>query len=251
MNKLISLHHISIELNHHRILSDISFTLNSGEIFTLLGPNGAGKSTLVRVVLGLLKPSKGLIKWAKNLTIGYVPQKITLNPTLPMTVERFLCLSRTASQETIMAMLQLVQAEALLTKSMQQLSGGELQRVLLAQALLKRPQLLVLDEPAQGVDVKGQIALYELIEQTKTQFGCGVLIISHDLHLVMAKTDQVICLNHHICCQGTPEKIKNDPEFLSLFGQLGENQLALYRHHHNHEHDLKGKIIKKTGRNHV
>lgn len=240
---LISLNHISIDFNHYKALSDISFTLKSNEIMTLLGPNGAGKSTLIRIVLGLLKPSAGTIKRLPNLTIGYVPQKIMLNPTLPMTVKRFMLLSSHTSPQRINDVLQLVDAKAFFNKAMQQLSGGEIQRVLLAQAILKNPQLLVLDEPSQGVDIKGQLTLYELIEQTKKRLKCGILIVSHDLHLVMAKTDQVICLNRHICCQGSPERVKNHPEFISLFGKTGADRLALYRHHHNHEHDLKGKII--------
>jgi len=243
MTTLISLNHISIDFNHYEVLSDISFTLESNEIMTLLGPNGAGKSTLIRIVLGLLKPSKGTIKRLPNLTTGYVPQKIILNPTLPMTVKRFMLLNRHISPQKINDVLQLVDAKALSNKAMQKLSGGEMQRVLFAQAILKNPQLLVLDEPAQGVDIKGQLTLYELIEKTKKRLKCGILIVSHDLHLVMAKTDQVICLNHHICCKGSPERVKNHPEFISLFGQAGADKLALYRHHHNHEHDLKGKIV--------
>lgn len=251
MKKLISLQHIVVKSNHHEILSNISFTLSKGQILTLIGPNGAGKSTLVRVVLGLLKPTSGIITWVKDLTIGYVPQKITLNSTLPLTVYRFLLLGGNKSAKELHEVLSLVNARPLLSKSMLQLSGGELQRVLLAQALLKQPQLLVLDEPTQGVDIKGQIALYELIEKTKERFGCGILLVSHDLHFVMAKTDLVICLNRHICCHGEPEKVKSHPEFLSLFGQSETEQLALYHHRHNHEHDLKGKIIKKGGSNHV
>lgn len=251
MKKLITLEHISVKFNHHEILSNISFTLCKGQILTLIGPNGAGKSTLVRVVLGLLKPTSGTIQRAANLTLGYVPQKITLNSALPLSVERFLHLGTKASRKDLEDILTLVAARSLLSKSMLQLSGGELQRVLLAQALLKKPQLLVLDEPTQGVDVKGQIVLYELIEKTKEWFDCGILIVSHDLYLVMATTDQVICLNRHICCHGEPEQIKNHPEFLSLFGQLETEQLALYPHKHNHEHDLKGKIIKKTRSKHV
>lgn len=243
MTTLISLNHVSVDFNHYKVLSDISITLKSNEIMTLLGPNGAGKSTLIRIVLGLLTPSSGTIKRLPKLTIGYVPQKIVLNPTLPMTVKRFMRLRGHISPEKINDVLQLVDAKAFSNQAMQQLSGGEMQRVLLAQAILKNPQLLVFDEPAQGLDIKGQFTLYELIEKTKKRLKCGILVVSHDLHLVMAKTDQVICLNHHVCCKGSPEQVKNHPEFISLFGQTGADKLALYKHHHNHEHDLKGKII--------
>lgn len=246
MTTLISLNDISVNFNHHHVLSQVSFALNSDEITTLLGPNGAGKSTLIKVILGLQKPSHGEVTRVSNLTIGYVPQKIALNPTLPMTVLRFMQLNGGVPLRKIKEVMLLVDAQLLLYKGMQQLSGGEMQRVLLAQALLKTPQLLVLDEPAQGVDIKGQIALYELINETKQRYHCGILIVSHDLHLVMAKTDQVICLNKHICCKGTPERVKHHPEFISLFGQSGAEQLALYKHHHNHEHDLKGTIIEST-----
>jgi zinc transport system ATP-binding protein len=240
---LVSLDHVSVEFNHHRILHNISLRLKSGEIMTLLGPNGAGKSTLIRVILGLLPPTTGTITHAPNLSIGYVPQKISLNPTLPITVKRFMQLYRPAQDKEIIELLTLVNAGQLLNKSMQQLSGGEMQRVLLAQALQKKPQLLVLDEPTQGVDVKGQLVLYDLIEQARHQFNCGIIMVSHDLHLVMAKTDQVLCLNQHICCSGTPENVANHPEFISLFGQVCANQLALYKHHHNHEHHFHGNIV--------
>ena len=205
---------------------------------TLLGPNGAGKSTLVKVILGLIPYTSGKITRLDNLTIGYVPQSIKLNPTLPITVKRFMCLNKQLNNKNILNILSMVKAEYLIDKSMHQLSGGELQRVLLAQALAKRPQLLILDEPTQGVDVNGQVLLYDLISNAKTQFNCGILMVSHDLHLVMAKTDEVICLNHHICCSGTPASVSNDPEFISLFGQQGASQIAVYKHHHNHQHDL-------------
>lgn len=239
---LVSLDHVSVKFNHHRVLHNISLTLESGEIMTLLGPNGAGKSTLIRVILGLLPPSTGIVMHVPNLTIGYVPQKISLNSTLPITVKRFMQLYRPAQDEEIIATLTLVNADKLLNKSMQQLSGGEMQRVLLAQALQKKPQLLVLDEPTQGVDVKGQLVLYDLIEQTRHHLNCGIIMVSHDLHLVMAKTDQVLCLNQHICCSGTPEIVANHPEFISLFGQVGSKQLALYKHQH-HDHYFHDNIV--------
>ncbi|MDF7680893.1 zinc ABC transporter ATP-binding protein ZnuC [Enterobacteriaceae bacterium ESL0689] len=236
MTTLVTLENISVVFNHRHILSDISLTLISGEILTLLGPNGAGKSTLVRVVLGLVTPTSGTIKRQHNLRIGYVPQKIYLDATMPLTVSRFLRLRPATRERDILPALQRVQAGHLIDAPMQKLSGGETQRVLLARALLNQPQLLVLDEPTQGVDVNGQVALYDLINQLRQEFHCAVLMVSHDLHLVMAKTDEVLCLNQHICCSGTPEVVSLHPQFISMFGSHGAEQLGFYRHHHNHRH---------------
>ena len=238
MTQLILLDNVSVEIKHQKILHNVSLSINTNQIVTLLGPNGAGKSTLVKVILGLMPYTSGKITRLNNLTIGYVPQSIKLNPTLPITVKRFMLLNKQLNNKNILNILSMVKAEYLIDKSMHQLSGGELQRVLLAQALAKRPQLLILDEPTQGVDVNGQVLLYDLISSAKKQFNCGILMVSHDLHLVMAKTDEVICLNHHICCSGTPASVSNDPEFISLFGQQGASQIAVYKHHHNHQHDL-------------
>ena len=238
MTQLILLDNVSVEIKHQKILHNVSLSINTNQIVTLLGPNGAGKSTLVKIILGLMPYTSGKITRLNNLTIGYVPQSIKLNPTLPITVKRFMLLNKQLNNKNILNILSMVKAEYLIDKSMHLLSGGELQRVLLAQALAKRPQLLILDEPTQGVDVNGQVLLYDLISSAKTQFNCGILMVSHDLHLVMAKTDEVICLNHHICCSGTPASVSNDPEFISLFGQQGASQIAVYKHHHNHQHDL-------------
>jgi len=242
MTNLVSLENISVSFGQRRVLSDVSLDLKPGKILTLLGPNGAGKSTLVRVVLGLVAPDSGLIKRDRQLRIGYVPQKLHLDATLPLTVSRFLRLRPDTRKEDILPALKRVQAGHLIDAPLQKLSGGETQRVLLARALLNRPQLLVLDEPTQGVDVNGQVALYDLIDQ-----DCAVLMVSHDLHLVMAKTDEVLCLNHHICCSGTPEVVSMHPEFISMFGPRGAEQLGIYRHHHNHRHDLQGRIVLRRG----
>ena len=248
MTQLMALNNISVKINQQKILYDVSLTINLSQIITILGPNGAGKSTLVKVILGLISPTTGTIERASDLTIGYVPQSINLNPTLPITVKRFMQLNKQLSYDDIIQTLSLVKAQYLIDRSMHQLSGGELQRVLLAQALAKRPKLLILDEPTQGVDVNGQVLLYDLIIDAKTKFSCSVVMVSHDLHLVMAKTDEVICLNHHICCSGTPASVSNDPEFVSLFGPHGASQIALYKHHHNndccqHHNDHNRKII--------
>ena len=179
-----------------------------------------------------------------------MPQKLYLDTTLPLTVSRFLRLRPGTKKEDILPALKRVQAGHLMNAPMQKLSGGETQRVLLARALLNKPQLLVLDEPTQGVDVNGQVALYDLIDQLRRELDCAVLMVSHDLHLVMAKTDEVLCLNHHICCSGAPEVVSMHPEFISMFGQRGAEQLGIYRHNHNHRHDLQGRIILRRGNGH-
>ena len=243
---MVTLNKISVTFGHRRVLNEISLSLRPGRILTLLGPNGAGKSTLVRVVLGLIAPTSGSLIREPGLRIGYVPQKLHLDATLPLTVSRFMRLKPGVKKADILPALKRVHAAHLLEQPMQKLSGGENQRVLLARALLNRPQLLVLDEPTQGVDVNGQLALYDLIEQLRKELNCAVLMVSHDLHLVMAKTDEVLCLNQHICCSGAPEVVSTHPEFIAMFGQRGAEQLAVYRHHHNHRHDLHGKIILKS-----
>lgn len=247
MSSLVTLENISVQFARRPVLSDISLKLMPGRILTLLGPNGAGKSTLVRVVLGLLEPTAGQVRRDAGLRIGYVPQKLHIDPTLPVSVERFMLLTRGAKRADVLPALKRVQAGHLLKAPLQKLSGGETQRVLLARALLNQPQLLVLDEPTQGVDVNGQVALYDLIDQLRHELNCGVLMVSHDLHLVMAKTDEVLCLNHHICCSGTPEAVSQHPEFIAMFGPRGAQQLAIYRHHHNHRHDLQGRIVLRRG----
>lgn len=247
MSSLVTLDDISVTFAQRRVLAGISLTLQPGKILTLLGPNGAGKSTLVRTVLGLLTPDRGSVQRAPGLRIGYVPQKLHIDPTLPVTVERFMRLTGGSRRADILPALKRVQAGHLLQAPLQKLSGGETQRVLLARALLNQPQLLVLDEPTQGVDVNGQVALYDLIDQLRRELNCGVLMVSHDLHLVMAKTDEVLCLNHHICCSGTPEAVSQHPEFIAMFGPRGAQQLAIYRHQHNHRHDLRGRIVLRKG----
>ena len=247
MSSLVTLDDISVTFAQRRVLAGISLTLQPGKILTLLGPNGAGKSTLVRTVLGLLTPDCGSVQRAPGLRIGYVPQKLHIDPTLPVTVERFMRLTGGSRRADILPALKRVQAGHLLQAPLQKLSGGETQRVLLARALLNQPQLLVLDEPTQGVDVNGQVALYDLIDQLRRELNCGVLMVSHDLHLVMAKTDEVLCLNHHICCSGTPEAVSQHPEFIAMFGPRGAQQLAIYRHQHNHRHDLQGRIVLRKG----
>lgn len=240
---LIQATDIGVRFGDRQILNHVGLTLHAGEIVTLIGPNGAGKTTLVRIVLGLLEPHTGTVWRKPGLRIGYMPQRLAIEPTLPITVRRFLQLAAPRDSVGIEAALERLKVAHIAGAQLQSISGGELQRVLLARALLRDPQLLVLDEPAQGVDVAGQAELYQLIARISDEQHCGVLMISHDLHLVMSATDQVLCLNHHICCQGRPEKVSNDPAFLELFGPRVVRNLAVYTHHHNHTHGIDGEVI--------
>ncbi len=233
---LLKAQNISVIKGDRAILKDASLSLHAGEIVTLIGPNGAGKTTLVRVVLGLMETDSGQVERKAKLRIGYMPQKLHIEPSLPLTVDRFLGLTNCQESEKL-SNLELTGVQHLRFSPMQSLSGGETQRVLLARALLQKPELLVLDEPVQGVDIAGQAKLYQLISQIRDERGCGVLMVSHDLHLVMASTDTVICLNQHVCCHGHPEKVTADPAYLELFGQAANASVAVYTHHHDHSHD--------------
>ena len=220
-------------------LQQVDFQIPKGHLVGLLGPNGAGKTSLARVALGLLKPDQGARHQRRNLVIGYVPQKLRIDDSLPLTVDRFLWLSARTTANQRHDVLARVGAARLFDQSVQRLSGGEMQRVLLARALLRKPDLLVLDEPAQGVDVTGQSALYGLLTQVRAETGCAILLISHDLHWVMASTDRVIYLQQHVCCEGSPDHVRLNPAFTRLFGEAASNlqHLAPYHHHHDHQHD--------------
>ncbi|CAL4321437.1 zinc ABC transporter ATP-binding protein ZnuC [Buchnera aphidicola] len=234
---MIQLKNVFITLSNRSILSNISLSIIPNRILTIIGPNGAGKSTLVRVILGLLKPNKGNIIRRKNLKIGYVPQKINLDITFPISVIKFMELFNYDKQkQNILKALQNVQAEHLKNFQITKLSGGEIQKILLARALLNKPELLILDEPNQGIDMSSQMILYKLINKLRKQLSCSMLIVSHDLNLVMSYTDEVICLNNHICCSGAPEIVSKNLEFISIFGDIKEKNLALYRHNHDHNH---------------
>lgn len=239
---------ISLVRQHKVVLDRVSLSLQQGQIMTLIGPNGCGKSTLIRVLLGLEQADSGQVLRHARLRIGFMPQRLALDARLPLTVEGFLLLAHGASKATVTQWLQRLQIEPLRNLSVHTLSGGEWQRVLLVRALLNRPQLLVLDEPVQGVDVQGQLALYELIPQLRDELGCAVLMVSHDLHLVMAATDEVVCLNGHVCCSGHPDQVTIDPAYLTLFGQQPVAPIiAPYTHHHDHQHCLDGHIKPPPG----
>ncbi len=240
---LVSARGLGLTLGGQVVLNDVSLTLEAGRITTLIGPNGAGKSTLARLILGLAAADRGHIERRPGLRIGYMPQHLHLDESLPLTVDRFLWLGSPGHTRERRAALARTGVEHLRQRPVRLLSGGETQRVLLARALLRKPDLLVLDEPAQGVDVAGQDALYALLDEVRNETGCGILLISHDLHLVMARTDQVVCLHHHVCCFGTPESVVQDPAYLQLFGAGGiAPHMAVYTHDHDHDHGLSGDV---------
>jgi len=240
---LLNVENVSLSIRGQPILQSVTFQVRAGEIVALIGPNGAGKSTLVRMALGLIRPNSGRIQLKPGLRIGYMPQRLSIDDTLPLTVRRFITLGASASHERVRAILAEVGAPQVLDSPVQAISGGEFQRMLLARALLREPDLLVLDEPIQGVDLTGQYELYDLINNLRRQRGCGILMVSHELHLVMATTDQVLCLNRHVCCSGHPDHVASHPAYLELFGLDGARRLAIYHHHHNHRHDLHGAVV--------
>ena len=225
------------------ILEDIDLDLAPREIVTVIGPNGAGKTTLVRVLLGLERPDGGTITRRPGLRIGYAPQRFDRDPVIPMTVARFLAIGSRHTPVEATAALTEVGAARVIEQQLSQLSGGELQRVVLARALLRKPDLLVLDEPVRGVDYAGEAELYDLIGRIRDVRGIGVLLVSHDLHVVMAQSDRVICINRHICCSGIPDAVAQHPEYARLFGAEAARSFALYHHQHDHSHDLSGKAM--------
>jgi zinc transport system ATP-binding protein len=245
---LISARQISLKRNGRSVLRDIDLDIAAGEIVTLIGPNGAGKTTLVRVLIGIEKPDSGAVRRAPDLIVGYVPQRFDLDRAIPMTVDRFLALGAkkggTTSAESKAKVLADVGADGLGHRQFGELSGGELQRVLIARALLRQPQLLVLDEPVRGVDFQGEADLYALIGQLRSERNLGVLLVSHDLHIVMAQSDRVICVNQHICCSGVPDTVSQHPEYARLFGPHAARALGIYQHTHDHAHDLTGEPLR-------
>ncbi len=239
---LIKLNSISKYFNGNKVLSSVDLTINQGQIITLIGPNGAGKTTLVKIVLGLIHADEGVISRSPDLRIGYMPQKLHIDPTMPITLERFLNLTE-KNKKLCADVLDEVGVIQLLSCPLSSLSGGEMQRALLARAILHKPNFLVLDEPVQGVDVVGQEALYKLISELHGRLNCAVLMVSHDLHLVMSSTNEVICLNQHVCCHGHPDQVSRNPAFIEIFGTK-TTAYTTYTHHHDHQHGLHGEVKK-------
>ncbi|MCR4266111.1 metal ABC transporter ATP-binding protein [Nitratireductor sp. ZSWI3] len=244
---LVEMHNAGVFRAGRWLVRGVDLAVRRGEIVTLIGPNGSGKSTTAKTAIGVIKPSEGHVHRSKRLKVGYVPQKVAIDWTLPLSVERLMTLTAPASRAEIGAALEAAGVAHLAGRQVAALSGGEFQRALLARALLRKPDLLVLDEPVQGVDFTGEVALYELIRDIRNRTGCGILMISHDLHIVMADTDTVICLNGHVCCRGAPQSVMVSPEYRKLFGARAAEALALYRHHHDHTHLADGRVRHADG----
>jgi len=240
---LVKLNNVGFRQNKKWLVEGVSLEVKKGKIITLIGPNGSGKSTTAKIALGIYKDIEGSVEKHTN-KVGYVPQKITIDWTLPLRVKDFMILTEVLKEEEIDDALSLTGVMHLKNKNLGNLSGGEFQRVLLARAISKKPELLVLDEPVQGVDYTGEIALYELIKKISDTLNCGILLISHDLHTVMTATDHVVCLNGHVCCSGTPKDIVKNNEYKSLFGDRASQILSIYEHKHDHVHSNDGDIKK-------
>jgi zinc transport system ATP-binding protein len=237
---LIEARGIGLKMSGREILQNVDVSVHEREIVTVIGPNGAGKSTLIKVMLGLIPRGVGQIIRQTDLRVGYVPQRFPVSPNVPLSVRRLLTLTHRASEAELLQTLEETGITHLIDARVSNLSGGELQRALLARALLREPQLLVLDEPVQAVDFNGELKLYELISKIRKNRGCGILMVSHDLHMVMAESDRVICLNTHICCEGAPVAVQRSPEFAQLFGPKAAGMIAGYTHHHDHDHESHG-----------
>lgn len=243
---LVTLSNAGIARAGRWLVRGVDLTVNPGEIVTLIGPNGSGKSTTAKLALGVLKPDEGHATRRPELRVGYVPQRISIDWTLPLTVDRFMRLTTRLSPAEVAHALRQTGIPHLGRAQVRTLSGGEFQRALLARAIARKPELLVLDEPVQGVDFSGEIALYRLIARIRDDIGCGILLISHDLHVVMASTDRVICLNGHVCCTGTPSVVASSAEYRSLFGDRAAG-LAVYQHDHDHVHLPNNRIAHDQG----
>ena len=240
---LVKLNNVGFRQNKKWLVEGVSLEVKKGKIITLIGPNGSGKSTTAKIALGIYKDIEGSVEKHTN-KVGYVPQKITIDWTLPLRVKDFMILTEVLKKEEIDDALSLTGVMHLKNKNLGNLSVGEFQRVLLARAISKKPELLVLDEPVQGVDYTGEIALYELIKKISDTLNCGILLISHDLHTVMTATDHVVCLNGHVCCSGTPKDVVKNNEYKSLFGDRASQILSIYEHKHDHVHSNDGDIKK-------
>ncbi|PZU85172.1 MAG: zinc ABC transporter ATP-binding protein [Shinella sp.] len=244
---LVTLQEAGIRRSGRWLVRGVEFSVAPGEIVTLIGPNGSGKSTSAKMAIGVLKPDEGRVERKPGLRVGYVPQKLAVDWTMPLTVKRLMSLTGPLPESEIKSALEAVGIAHLASAEVQHLSGGEFQRALLARAIARKPDLLVLDEPVQGVDFSGEIALYDLITSIRNSTGCGILLISHDLHVVMAETDTVICLNGHVCCRGTPAAVSQSPEYMRLFGANAGRTLAVYSHDHDHTHLPDGRVMHSDG----
>ena len=242
-NILVKLNEVGFQQNKKWLVKGVSLQVERGKIVTLIGPNGSGKSTTAKIALGIYKNIEGQVEKFTN-NIGYVPQKISIDWTLPLRVKDFMLLTDNLKDDALDEALTLTGVKHLKDKNLGNLSGGEFQRVLLARAISKKPELLVLDEPVQGVDFTGEIALYELIKKISEKLNCGILLISHDLHTVMTATDHVVCLNGHVCCSGPPKDVARNNEYKALFGEQASQTLSVYEHKHDHEHSNDGEIKK-------
>ena len=242
-NILVKLKDVGLKRNDKWLVKGVSLVVEKGKIITLIGPNGSGKSTTAKIALGLHKNIEGEVQKLTD-KIGYVPQKISIDWTLPLRVKDFMLLTDDLNDKLIDEALTLTGVDHLKNKNLGNLSGGEFQRVLLARAISKKPELLVLDEPVQGVDFTGEIALYELIKKISQNLNCGILLISHDLHTVMSATDHVVCLNGHVCCSGSPLDVAKNKEYKALFGEQASQTLSIYEHKHDHVHSSDGEIKK-------
>ena len=242
-NILVKLNEVGIRQNDKWLVKGVSLIVEKGKIVTLIGPNGSGKSTTAKIALGIYKKIEGQVEKYTN-NVGYVPQKISIDWTLPLRVNDFMLLTENLKDEAVNEALSLTGVIHLKNKNLGNLSGGEFQRVLLARAISRKPDLLVLDEPVQGVDFTGEIALYELIKKISDTLNCGILLISHDLHTVMSATDHVVCLNGHVCCSGSPKEVARNNEYKALFGEQASQTLSIYEHKHDHVHSNDGEVKK-------
>jgi zinc transport system ATP-binding protein len=242
-NPLVKLENAGVYRDTRWLVRGVSFELYRNNIVTLIGPNGSGKTTTGKLILNILQPDEGRISLNTN-RIAYVPQKLSINSTVPLRVSDFMSLTEHISQSKIIENLKLTGVEKLYNNNLIDLSGGEFQRVLLARAIAKNPDLLILDEPVQGVDFQGEIKLYKLIKEILDEINCGILLISHDLHFVMSSTDHVICLNNHVCCSGSPRDVAQNSSYIELFGEQAASTFSVYSHHHDHLHNQDGSISK-------
>ena len=240
---LVKLENAGVYRSSKWLVRGISFEINQGQIVTLIGPNGSGKTTTAKMILNIMSADEGLVEGNAN-SMAYVPQKINIDWTMPLRVIDFMKITSSLNNTQITESLVMTGVDKLLYNQIHSLSGGEFQRVLIARAIAKKPDLLVLDEPVQGVDFNGEIALYNLIKEISVNLNCGILLISHDMHFVMSTTDHVICLNGHICCSGSPSNVVKNPEYIKLFGEHNSETLSYYQHQHDHSHNHDGSISK-------